>query len=138
MTPNPCILAESCSGSPLCQFGSCSQFPPFGQGIVGVDDAAEVGLCVAQPEVCAAVIIGIGVIELIRVIHMSQHGKGNVSDTGITKEAQDIIRAGLATGICEALQILENAAKSVGDSAKLRKIRATQKQFGCVGSRQSR
>jgi len=108
------------------------------QGFIGVDDAAEAGICFAQPEICIAVIGAIGVIELIRIIHMSQHGPGNVADTGIMNDAYNLIRAGAAATVCAALDILAKAAKAVGDSARLRKIRTTQKAWGCVPSRQSR
>ncbi len=80
----------------------------------------------------------IGVIELIRVIQMSQHGPGNVADTGIMKEVWQMIRAGVAATACEALDILAKAANAVGDSLRLKKIRATQKAMGCRASRQSR
>ncbi len=42
-----------------CDFGVCV---PIGNGIAGVDDAIEIGLCVAQPEVCGAILIGTYVI----------------------------------------------------------------------------
>jgi hypothetical protein len=55
--------------------------------------------------------------------------EGNVADTGILEEARGLIQSGLATTICEALDILIKNAK--GDSVKIQKIKATQKSEGC-------
>jgi hypothetical protein len=62
---------------------------------------------------------------------MAQHGKGNVADTGVVSEAQALIAAGAAAEICAALEILMAAARRAGDTAKMQKIKATQKAFNC-------
>jgi hypothetical protein len=59
----------------------------------------------------------------------------NVADTGIMGEVQGLIEAAKAAGraltICEALAQLMAAAKRAGDSARVNKIKATQKAKGC-------
>jgi hypothetical protein len=62
---------------------------------------------------------------------MAQHGKGNVADTGIVGEAQALIAAGAAAEMCAALEILMQAARTAGDKAKMQRIKATQKAYGC-------
>jgi RHS repeat-associated protein len=65
-------------------------------------------------------------------------GKGNVADTGITEEANQLIQAGKAPDICNALDQLMSAAKAAGDTARVLRIKRTQKAMGCRASRQSR
>src|SRR5439155_10127700 len=48
LVPN---LGFGCAGD----FVRCGSLGPFGNSVIGVDDAAEVGICIAQPEVCALV-----------------------------------------------------------------------------------
>jgi hypothetical protein len=62
---------------------------------------------------------------------MAQHGKGNVADTGIVNEAQALIAAGTVANICAALELLMAAARAARDTAKMLKIKATQKAYGC-------
>lgn len=57
--------------------------------------------------------------------------EGNVADTGILEEANQLIQRKLATGMCEALQILMENAKRDRDSVKKGKIKRTQKHQGC-------
>jgi RHS repeat-associated protein len=56
--------------------------------------------------------------------------KQNVADTGVMAAAQELIRKGVAKEICEALQILYDAASG----AYRNKIKATQKANGCRAS----
>ena len=71
---------------------------------------------------------------------MNQKGKGNVADTGVLAEARELIQAGKATDICEALKILMKEAIAAGDKAKQRriKIKATEKAMGCRRSSQQK
>lgn len=62
---------------------------------------------------------------------------GNVADTGIMGEARDLIAAGLAATICIALAILMDTASRARDTARMQRIKATQKAMGCRHSRQS-
>lgn len=57
--------------------------------------------------------------------------EGNVADTGIREEANQLIQCGLASEICEALQILMKNAKRDRDSVKVGKIKRTQKAKDC-------
>ena len=68
----------------------------------------------------------------------AQRGKGKFGDTGIENKARDIVDGGGAPDICAALEVLMDAAKCAGDTATQVKIKATQKQFGCRHSRQSK
>lgn len=63
--------------------------------------------------------------------------RGNVGDSGILAEARQLIKDGSAKTICEALQILMNKARLTRDSAKMAKIKATQKAKGCRRCRKS-
>jgi RHS repeat-associated protein len=66
---------------------------------------------------------------------MLAHGRGNVADTGILEEANQLIAAGLAATICEALDQLYKAAKAARDKVQLRRVETTQKAKGCRHSR---
>jgi hypothetical protein len=57
--------------------------------------------------------------------------KGNVGDSGILADARQLIEVGSAKTMCEALKILMNKARLTRDSAKMAKIKATQKYQGC-------
>jgi hypothetical protein len=78
--------------------------------------------------VAAAALLGAGYL-------MSQHGRGNVADTGIMQEAQAIVAAGTAATLCAALELLMRAAQAAGDSSRQQRIKATQKAKGCRHSR---
>ncbi len=51
-----------------CDFGVCN---PIGNGIAGVDDTIEIGICVAQPEACVA-ILGAGLLYYYYLQHRTQ------------------------------------------------------------------
>lgn len=53
--------------------------------------------------------------------------EGNVTDTGILKEAQQLMQEGAAESIGEALKILMKNAERDDDNAKIQRIKATQK-----------
>ncbi|MEG5057372.1 polymorphic toxin type 34 domain-containing protein [Microcoleus sp. A2-C5] len=53
--------------------------------------------------------------------------EGNVADTGILKEAQQLMQDGSAASIGEALKILMKNAECNDDTVKIHKIKATQK-----------
>ncbi|MGK7902219.1 MAG: polymorphic toxin type 34 domain-containing protein [Hormoscilla sp.] len=57
--------------------------------------------------------------------------EGNVADTGILNEVRELISEGSATTICEALEIMMAEARVARDTAKIQKIKATQKAKGC-------
>jgi hypothetical protein len=63
----------------------------------------------------------------------------NVADTGIMGEVHELIAAATAAGaaltICAALEQLMAAAKRARDTARINKIKATQKAKGCRHSR---
>jgi hypothetical protein len=65
----------------------------------------------------------------------------NVADTGIMGEVHELIAAATAIGtaltICAALEQLMAAAKQAADTARINKIKATQKAKGCRHSRHS-
>jgi RHS repeat-associated protein len=69
-----------------------------------------------------------GIIKIPN-IHLAKGGKGNVADTGIMQEVHDMIAAGIATGMCDALQKLYDASSGT----RRNKIKATQKAKGCRG-----
>jgi len=81
------------------------------------------------------VIIGVGVVVAAALIGTGVYMASNVADTGIMGEVQGLIEAAKAAGaaltICEALAQLMAAAKRAGDSARVNKIKATQKAKGC-------
>jgi hypothetical protein len=60
---------------------------------------------------------------------LSKGGRGNVADTGVVEQAQQLMRQNPGITICQALQMLIDAAK--GNPAQQQKIKATQKQYGC-------
>ena len=64
--------------------------------------------------------------------------EGNVADTGIVKEVNQLIIAEKkASGQSEALEILKQQAKRDKDKEKMEKIKRTQKAFGERHSRSS-
>jgi hypothetical protein len=77
----------------------------------------------------AALLVGTGYIL------MSQHGRGNVSDTGIEQEARSLIAAGTAATMCAALALLMELARRAGDTARMQRIKRTQKAHDCRGHR---
>jgi hypothetical protein len=83
-----------------------------------------------------AVALGILVVGLaVAGATVLMTSRGNVADTGIMQEVNDLVAAGLAAGICEALAMLLRAAQAAGDTAKIRRIQTTQKAKGCRHSR---
>ena len=62
---------------------------------------------------------------------------GNVADSGIMKEVNELVAAGTAATVCAALEILMRAAKQAGDKNRIERIKATQKAKGCRHSRHS-
>ncbi len=63
---------------------------------------------------------------------MSQHGRGNMADTGIENEARQQFPN---LDMCSALDLLMRAAKASGDTQKQQRIKKTQKAYGCRQSR---
>jgi hypothetical protein len=53
--------------------------------------------------------------------------EGNVADTGILKEAQQLMQDGSAISIGNALKILMENAERNDDKVKIQKIKTTQK-----------
>jgi hypothetical protein len=63
--------------------------------------------------------------------------RGNVGDSGILADARQLTKDGSAKTMEEALQILMNKARLTRDSAKMAKIKATQKYQGFRRCRKS-
>jgi len=63
--------------------------------------------------------------------------EGNVADTGIVEEANQLIAEKKASNMPEALEILKQQAKRDKDKEKKEKIKRTQKAFGRQHSRYS-
>jgi RHS repeat-associated protein len=140
VTPGQIQLAQNPSDI-TCQYGFCTSGPQFDQSFLQVPMNPQV-LDEGTQAIIRVLVWGSAIYAAAKAavsnVHWSQHGPGNVEDTGIMNEVRALIKAGTAASVCAALDVLERAAKLVGDSAKLRKIRATQKAWGCRGSRQSR
>jgi hypothetical protein len=71
---------------------------------------------------------------------MGQHGRGNVADSGIQAEVNELLsptdgNPPKAKDICDALAQLLKKAQCEGDTAKIQRIKKTQKYYGCRGSR---
>jgi hypothetical protein len=81
------------------------------------------------------VLLGVATVVAAALIGTAVYMGSNVADTGIVEEAQRLIDAAKAAGaaltICAALEQLMAAAKRAGDSARIKKIVATQKYYGC-------
>jgi Domain of unknown function (DUF4157)/Bacterial toxin 34 len=81
------------------------------------------------------VVIGVGVVVAAALIGAGVYMASNVADSGIMDEVYGLIEAAKAAGraltICEALAQLMAAAKRAGDSARVNKIKATEKAKGC-------
>jgi RHS repeat-associated protein len=82
------------------------------------------------------ILVIVAIILLVAIVILMA-ANGNQADTGIMGEAQALIAAGLAAGICEALAMLMDAAKRACDSARQQRIKKTQKAKGCRHSRHS-
>jgi hypothetical protein len=63
--------------------------------------------------------------------------EGNVQDTGIVAEAEQLFAEKKASNMTEALEILKQQAKRDKDKEKMKKIITTQKAFGERHSRSS-
>ncbi len=63
--------------------------------------------------------------------------EGNVADTGIVEEVNQLIAEKKASDKSEALEILKQQAKRDKDNEKMLKIKRTQKAFGDRHSRSS-
>ncbi|WP_446387529.1 polymorphic toxin type 34 domain-containing protein [Coleofasciculus sp. B1-GNL1-01] len=61
--------------------------------------------------------------------------RGNLSDSGILAEAYQLLREGSAKTLCQALDILMRDAKTTRDTARILRIKGTQKAKGCRRSR---
>lgn len=79
-----------------------------------------------------ALILGAAITAAVA---MSSRGRGNVADTGIMQEVNDLIAAGLAATVCAALEVLMRAAQTAGDTERIKRIKRTQKAKGCRRSR---
>ena len=81
------------------------------------------------------VVLGVATVVAAALIGTAVYMDSNVADTGIMGEVQGLIEAAKAAGraltICEALAQLMAAAKRAGDSARVNKIKATEKANGC-------
>jgi len=79
--------------------------------------------------------------EMTVLLGLSVAMAANVADTGIMGEVHELIAAATAAGaaltVCAALAQLMAAAKLAGDSARVNKIKATEKAKGCRHSRHS-
>ena len=127
-----------------CEFGVCTAGPnSFMPGAV----AAPITWCATHPTTCT---IGkdIGAaLERIPVVlasvmllnmegdcshcsTMSKGGDQNVADTGVLEQAREMVAAGLARDICDALEKLYNSTPA---GPQRNKIKATQKAKGCRG-----
>lgn len=119
-----------------CDFGACGGIPSdnFGPGLV----TAGAGTVICQiAEPCGAIEDGLFVGGLVltgaaAIWEMSQHGRGNVADTGIENEARQQFPN---LDMCSALDLLMRAAKAAGDTQKQMRIKKTQKAYGCRQSR---
>nr|WP_255551558.1 RHS repeat-associated core domain-containing protein [Granulicella sp. dw_53] len=115
--------------STACEFGACGAGPSSFQAAGG----AVAGTIVCQlAEPCGAIedsllVIGAAAIAGIDAYNIYR-GRTNVADTGITSEAQQLVSSGKFPSICAALAFLQSTTR---DSARLQKIKATQKAFGC-------
>ena len=114
-----------------CEFGACGGLPDGFQAQAAAPVIAAPICAIAEP--CGAIVLGAaiaitGIEAGVAGYQIYQRGRTNVADTGITSEAQQLIAQGLAKTMCEALAILQRQTR---DSAKLQKIKATQKAFGC-------
>jgi len=96
---------------------------PVAVGLQVVDAGAAVG----------GVLLIVGGTWAIQdgISRMGKGGKTNVADTGVVDEANALIRAGKAAGMCAALAQLMDAARRSRDTSKMQKIKATQKAKGC-------
>jgi Bacterial toxin 34 len=63
--------------------------------------------------------------------------EGNVADTGIVEEANELIAEKKASNMPEALEILKQQAKHDKNKEKMEKIKTTQKAFDCRRRRAS-
>ena len=63
--------------------------------------------------------------------------EGNVADTGIVEEVNQLIAENKASDQSEALKILKQQAKRDNDKEKKQKIKTTQKAFDRTRSRHS-
>jgi RHS repeat-associated protein len=122
----------------------------FGDGLPGALGTAGT-ICLFVP-VCGEIEIGtVGTVIIVggvivatgAIIHegvkdrvfrippitLAKGGKGNVADTGIMQEVHDMIAAGIASSVCDALQKLYDASSGT----RRNKIKATQKAKGCRG-----
>ena len=113
-----------------CEFGACGGgVGSFQQGVAG----AIGGTIVCQiAEPCGAIedtalIVGTLIVGGLDIYNYYR-GRTNVADTGITSEAQQLVSSGKFSSICAALAFLQSTTR---DSARLQKIKATQKAFGC-------
>ncbi|MCU0544997.1 MAG: polymorphic toxin type 34 domain-containing protein [Oscillatoriaceae cyanobacterium Prado104] len=63
--------------------------------------------------------------------------EGNVADTGVLEQANQLIQTGQAPDMLAALKILKEQARQNKDKAELDKIQTTQKAFDGKRSRRS-
>jgi len=110
-----------------CDFGAC------GSGPTGFQAGAAAGVIACQfAEPCGAIadtaaIFAIGGMLVADGVAIYR-GRTNVADTGITSEARELVSSGKFPSVCAALSFLQSTTR---DSARLQKIKATQKAFGC-------
>lgn len=76
-------------------------------------------------------------LQLRQSAPVQMAAKGNVADTGIVNEAQQMLNSGGASDMCDALDKLMRAAKQARDNQKVQRIKRTQKAKGCRHSRNS-
>ena len=114
-----------------CDFGACA---PVGQGIFGVDDAAEfytlhvlvIGLLSAATY---------EILENVVLPTITQFARGTQGEVGhdyVRNLAREIAKE-QGISYCEALQQIYNSARAAGNSKLANDTKATQKQDGCRG-----
>lgn len=96
--------------------------------LVSVDVIAKAGGAIIPFLTNPATITVVGVAAAgIVGWHIYQTSRGNVKDTGIQAEAEELVRRGAAKEICDALDTLLKEAKAAGDSSRQKRIVSTQK-----------
>jgi hypothetical protein len=70
--------------------------------------------------------------------NLTYTASGNHRHDHILGQARELVQAGRARDICDALDQLYAAARCAGNSEEANKIKQTQKAMGCRGSRHGR
>jgi len=124
--------------------GSLSYILPGLLPVAGIGEIGAGAVCVGSGvcEVVGVVILGGEAIyigyKLGQAIEQRGRGRqGNVGDTRVMAEMQELIRKAKQAGVnldpCDALNILKAAAQKANDRQEQRRIRTIQKTYGCSG-----